>query len=43
VQKKVCQKYRNWHGVVREKRGVDSRDKVKLIKRNNQLFTPRLM
>jgi len=34
---------RNRHGVVEGKQGVDSRDKVKHIKRNDQLSVTRMM
>jgi len=39
---KVSQRQRDWDEVDREQ-GVDSRDKVKHIKRNDQLFIMRMM
>jgi len=37
VQEKLSQRQRNHYGVDEDKQGVDSRDKVKHIERNDQL------
>jgi len=43
AQKEVSQRWRDWNEVDGEKGGVDSRDKMKHNKRNDQLIVRRMM
>ena len=43
VKEQVRQRQRNWNEIVRQKQVVDSRDKVKHVEGNVQLFASRMM